>query len=58
MVKRETGYYWVKQYGDWTINFWSDGLQGWPFDSTSGDDDTDFSEIREDRITAPDEEKK
>ncbi len=46
-MKREVGYYWVKKYGGWIINFWNYG--SWK----DNVDDAYWDEIHETRITHP-----
>lgn len=49
VVERESGYYWVKQMGDWEIMWWNNGV--WHSPDEMDWYDRELDEIDERRIT-------
>ena len=55
MKGRKTGYYWVKEYDKWRVEFFSNAKNCWLVSGNRYDDE-DLEEINETRIKNPDEE--
>lgn len=53
-MKRETGYYWVKYYGDWRICFYHSNMELWYFAGSKFTcTDSNFAEIDECKLEPP-----